>query len=143
MHLLEIGIVIMETGVFFMIPEQIKWNWLPFTICGSCLYPQADNTIMNAVLTDKNEMHYRIFEIPTSAIMLNGKRIKYFDFISSLKNEDCNAALKRLVPNINMTMICKMVEETPFISELQKEFYITMLKMKKERIFDFSYKKLL
>lgn len=115
----------------------------PVYDCGSCLYPQADDTIMNAVLTDKNEMHYRIFEIPTSAIMLNGKRIKYFDYISSLQNEECNAALRRLVPHINMTTIGKIVEETPFINELQKKFYITMLKMRKERILDFSYKKLL
>ena len=57
---------------------------------------------MKKVLSNESDLNYRIFEIPTSAIMLNGKKIKYFDFIVSLQNEDCNRALKRIVPRIDM-----------------------------------------
>ena len=97
---------------------------------------------MKAVLDDPKEQDFRIFEIPLSAIMENGKKIKYFDFISSLKNTDCNRALQRIVPKIDMNRICSMVKETPFISDLQKRFYITMLTGRKERILDFSLKAL-
>ena len=114
----------------------------PVYDCGSCLYPQADEEIMKAVLDDPKEQDFRIFEIPLSAIMENGKKIKYFDFISSLKNTDCNRALQRIVPKIDMSRICSMVKETPFISDLQKRFYITMLTGRKERILDFSLKAL-
>ena len=93
---------------------------------------------MNSVLTDEKEMNLRIFEIPTSAILLNGKKIKYFEFISSLQNNDCNRALKRIVPRIDMTKINKIIEDTPFLSNLQKKFYITMLEKRKELILDFS-----
>lgn len=110
----------------------------PVYDCGSSLYPQADEKIMEAVLSKESELNFRIFEIPTSAIMVNGKKIKYFDFISSLQNEDCNRALKRIVPRIDMDKIRKIVEETPFITDLQKRFYITMLEKRKERILDFS-----
>lgn len=110
----------------------------PVYDCGSSLYPQADEKIMATVLSNENELNYRIFEIPTSAIMVNGKKIKYFDFISSLQNEDCNRALKRIVPRIDMDKIRKIVEETPFITDLQKRFYTTMLENRKERILDFS-----
>ena len=41
-----------------------------------------------------------------------------------------------------MNKIYKIVDETPFISDLQKEFYKTMLRERKERILDFSYQKL-
>lgn len=115
-----------------------KMELAPVYDCGSSLYPQADVKIMESVLANESEMNYRVFEIPTSAIMLNGKKIKYFDFISSLQNEDCNRALKRIVPRIHMAEIRTLIMETPFISDLQKQFYLTMLEKRKERILDFS-----
>lgn len=115
-----------------------KMELAPVYDCGSSLYPQADEKIMESVLVNENELNFRIFEIPTSAIMVNGKKIKYFDFISSLQNEDCNRALKRIIPHIDMVKIRTIIEETPFISDLQKQFYITILEKRKERILDFS-----
>lgn len=110
----------------------------PVYDCGSSLYPQADDKIMTSVLTNEKERDFRIFEIPTSAVMINGKKIKYFDFISSLQNEDCNLALKRIVPRIDMAKIEKIIDDTPFLSDLQRQFYMTMLAARKERILDFS-----
>lgn len=110
----------------------------PVYDCGSSLYPQADEAIIEAVLADENERNFRIFDIPTSAITMNGKKIKYFDFISSLQNEDCNRALKRIVPRINMDKIKEIIDATPFMSDLQKRFYLTMLTERKARILDFS-----
>ena len=115
-----------------------KMELAPVYDCGSSLYPQADDKIMETVLAKESELNFRIFEIPTSAIMVNGKKIKYFDFISSLLNEDCNRALKRIVPRIDMVKIRSIIEEMPFVTELQKQFYITMLEKRKERILDFS-----
>lgn len=110
----------------------------PVYDCGSCLYPQADEKIMKAVLSDPVERNHRIYNIPLSAIMQEGKKIKYFDYISSLQNEDCNRALKHIVPRINMVKIKDIIDYTPFISDLQKEFYLMMLTERKEHILDFS-----
>lgn len=93
---------------------------------------------MTSVLTNEKERDFRVFEIPTSAVMINGKKIKYFDFISSLQNEDCNLALKRIVPRIDMAKIEKIIDGTPFLRDLQRQFYMTMLAVRKERILDFS-----
>ncbi len=114
----------------------------PVYDCGSSLYPQADDRLMERILAEKREREYRIFEIPTSAIVINGKRIKYFDFISSLQNEGCNRSLMRIVPRIDMGQLQKLIENTPFISELQKNFYYTMLAERKEKILDFSLRAL-
>ena len=115
----------------------------PVYDCGSSLYPQADETIMKAVLEDEGELNHRIYNIPTSAIMRDGKKIRYFDFISSLENEDCNRALIRILPKIDMERIRVVIRETPFMSELQKQFYETLLSERKARILDFSYKALM
>lgn len=114
----------------------------PIFDCGSCLYPQADEEIMKATLENKAEQDLRIFSIPLSGIKSGGKKINYFDFISSLQNRDCNAALKRILPRIDMDKINRIVDETPYISEFQKDFYKTMLAKRKEKILDFSLKKL-
>ena len=110
----------------------------PVYDCGSCLYPQADEQIMEAVLSDQGERNHRIYNIPLSAIMQDGKKIKYFDYISSLQNEDCNRALKRIVPRIDMGKIKEIIDHTPFISDLQKKFYLTMLTERKTHILDFA-----
>lgn len=114
----------------------------PVYDCGSCLYPQADETIMEAVLEDERERNFRVYEIPTSAIQSDGKKIKYFDFLSSSQNADCNRALRRILPKIDMERITEIVDNTPFLSSLQRSFYLTMLKERKEKILDFSLKKL-
>ena len=115
----------------------------PIFDCGSCLFPQADENIMRAVLDDPAEKELRIFERPLSAIRQDGQKINYFDFISSLKYPACNAALKRIAPKLRQQDLRELVDNTPFISDLQKEFYRTMLSERKERILDYSLDKLL
>lgn len=110
----------------------------PVYDCGSCLYPQADEKTMEAVLSDPGERNHRIYNIPLSAIMQEGKKIKYFDYISSLQNDDCSRALKRIVPRIDMEKIQEIIDGTPFTSDLQKSFYATMLSERKVRILDYS-----
>lgn len=115
----------------------------PVYDCGSCLYPQADDEIMQKTLDDPKERDLRTFAIPLSGIRINGKKINYFDFISSCDNVDCNAALHRIFQRIDMDMIGRIVDETPFISELQKAFYRVMLASRKERILEYTMGKLL
>ena len=114
----------------------------PVFACGSSLYPQADEEIMKAVLNDKNELNHRIFDMPLSAITYNGKKINYFKFLSEGEFPDCNKALKRISSRIDMKKICDIVDGAPYISDLQKEFYKTMLMARKEYILDFSLNKL-
>ena len=119
-----------------------KMELAPVYDCGSCLYPQADEKIMKLVLEDENERNLRIFEMPTSAIMLNGKRVKYFDFISSLQNEDCNAALRRIAPKVDLVKINALVDGTPALTDLQRQFYKTMLAERKRKLLDLPLGKL-
>lgn len=115
----------------------------PIYDCGSSLFPQIDEKMICDVLLDKQELNRRIYEMPTSAIKINNKRINYFDFISSLENEECNKALIRIVPRINMEDIYKLIEKIPLMTTLQQEFYKTILKERKEKILDYSYNKLM
>ena len=114
----------------------------PIYDCGSCLFPQIDEMMICEVLFNEKERNKRVYDLPTSALKLNNKRINYFDFISSLENEDCNKALLRIVPKIDLEKINKIIDEMPLMTSLHQEFYKLMLKERKEKILDYSYNKL-
>lgn len=99
----------------------------PVYDCGSCLLPQADEKVMLAVLENEKELHARIYRFPTSAIKYNDQKINYHDFLTAGENADCNAALLRIVPRIDMDAIRTLIDQTPYLTDLQKDFYKTYL----------------
>ena len=132
------------------IVDALIGNWdrhevslAPVFDCGSSLYLQADESIMQAVLNDKNELNHRVFDMPLSAITYNGKKINYFKFISAAEFAECNEALKRITSRIDMEKIFEIIDSTPSITELQKDFYKVMLSERKEHILDFSLNKIM
>lgn len=120
-----------------------KMTLAPIYDCGSSLYPQANEKIMKSVLENKDELNLRIYSIPTSALMIDKKRIRYFDYINSLENKECNEALKRIFPKIDMKKIYSIVDETPYITELHKDFLNTMLEARYNIILKSPYQNIL
>ena len=110
----------------------------PVYDCGSSLFPEADQTMQKEILHDKQALHRRLYSIPTSSIKINGKRINYFNFLSSLEYVGCNRALERMMPRIDMDKIENIILDTPGIDQAEKEFYTGILKARKENILDYS-----
>ena len=111
----------------------------PVFDCGSCLLPQADEQTMQKILLDKSELHARVFQFPTSAIKLNNRKINYYDFITHAENDECNAALKRIFPRINLAQINRFIDSVEEISDLQKTFYKVYIKARYDLILVPSY----
>lgn len=127
----------------FLINERSKKIEIaPIYDCASCLYPQLTDERIEQIINDKSEMEARVFVFPTSAIKINDKKINYFEYISSLQNEDCNQALLRIFPKINIQEIYNIIDTTPFISDIRKEFYKKIINMRYEKILQYSYEKL-
>lgn len=125
-----------------LVDEQSKTAEIaPIYDCGSCLYPQLAVNDMEAVLNKEDELNKRIYTFPASAIEENGKKIPYFEFISSLKNPECTEALKRISLRIDMEKIKAIIEETPTLLPVQKEFYTVMIAERKAKILDYSIKR--
>lgn len=114
----------------------------PIYDCGSCLLPQADEKIMKAVLTNEDELNARIYQFPTSAVKYEGKKINYHDFITSCSCEECNTALLRIIPRINMEKICDFIDSVDELSDLQKKFYKKYLVGRYEKILIVAYNRL-
>ncbi len=114
----------------------------PVFDCGSCLLPQADDKIMTAVIENDDELNARVFTFPTSAIKYNGNKINYYEFISSMRNSDCNAALVRIYERINIDDINKFIDGVPYITDLQKQFYKVYIRARYDKILTSPYNNL-
>lgn len=106
----------------------------PVYDCGSCLLPQADEKVMRGVLENEDMLHARIFQFPTSAIKLNGRKINYYDYLTTTDNPDCQKALSRTIPRIDFDKINAVIESIPCINDLQKEFYRVYIKARYDLI---------
>jgi len=107
----------------------------PVFDCGSCLLPQADEKIMQKMLADENEMNARIYTFPGSMLKIGGRKINYRDFIAARGEPELIEALDRLMPKIKDLDFGRLINDTPYLSDLQSEFLIRYLELRRERIF--------
>ena len=108
----------------------------PVYDCGSCLFSEMDDELMQKVMSNKAELEYRLYVIPKSAIMQDNKKIGYFDFLCSNQNSDCTKSLLDISQRMDEAAINQVVDDTPLITETEKTFYKFMLKQRKEQIID-------
>lgn len=107
----------------------------PVFDCGSCLLPQADEDIMQRCLVDEHEMNARIFTFPASMLKVDGRKINYYDFIQGAHPAGLDSALSQLLPRINAIDFTKMINDIPYLTPLQREFYVTYLTQRRMKLF--------
>lgn len=128
----------------FLINEVLKEVEIaPIYDCASCLYPQLTDERIKKIIGDEEEMNARVFVFPNSALKIDDKKINYYDFISSLDNVDCNKALLRVFPRINLNVINEIIDNTLYISDIRKEFYKKIIKMRYDLLLKVNYNKLI
>lgn len=119
--------------------ETDEMKIAPIFDCGSALFPQIDDELIKKVISSKVEMNARVFDMPTSAILVNGKRGNYYKMITSLEYKGCNDAIKRIVPKIALNEIDSLIDGIEQLSQLQKDFLKKVLKLRKELMLDVAY----
>lgn len=79
----------------------------------------------------------------------DGKKINPLKYIETIKDEDCNKAILRIIPNIDIDKIKEMINDIPYtyknyniIGHYQKEFYIKCLEYRYEKVLLPTYIKL-
>ncbi|MCC8072779.1 MAG: HipA domain-containing protein [Clostridiales bacterium] len=123
----------------FLVDNNGNSKIAPVFDCGSCLLPQADDKIMEKILNNSDELNARIYQFPTSAIKEGNRKINYFDFLTNCNNNNCNEAVKRITKRIDLAKINAFIDDVPYISELQREFYKQYITARYEKILEFAY----
>ena len=108
----------------------------PIFDCGSILFPRLDDETIKSIFSSNTEMKARVYDMPTSAILVNGNRANYYELIKSKQYKECTEAVKRITPRINLNEINSLIDEVEQLSDLQKEFLKKILKLRKEIILD-------
>lgn len=106
---------------------------------GSCLYPQLTDEQMKAIMKDPKEIENRIYVFPNSALKEQDRKINYFSFLSTTKNKDCIEALRYVQQHYNEEKIKNILAKAP-ISNVKKEFYLLIIKERKNKIIDKALK---
>ena len=89
---------------------------------------------MREVLSNEEALAARVYQFPTSAIKVSGRKINYYDFLTTTENADCRRAVERIGSRVDLDEISALIDDTPYISELQKEFYRRYVTARFERI---------
>lgn len=95
-------------------------NFSPIYDCGSCLNPMLEDSEMEKL----NEVEFKnLAGNCCSCIKENGKKINYMIYIKSMRNEECNKAIKRVFGKIDIEKINHFIDEITCMSFTRREFY--------------------
>lgn len=130
-------------GNWGFIKKDNKYSMAPVYDNGSSMYPRinTDEKILE-ILNNQEEIDRRIYQFPTSHIKLNGRKSSYYEVINSLQFEECNKALKKIVPKIDFEKIDKLIDSIESVSDIRKKFYKTMYRYRYEKILKLALDKL-
>ena len=102
-------------------------EFAPIYDCGSCL----NSTLSDSEIENLSEAEIKNLAINTySCIKENGKKINAISYIKSLKNSDCNNAIFRVFDKINLNKIEEFINNVEGITNIRKEFYKKMIKIR-------------
>ena len=102
-------------------------TFAPIYDCGSCLNPMLEDSEMEKL----NETELKNLAIKCySCIKEKGKKINYITYIKSMKNEECNKAICRMFEKIDINEINRFIGEIPYMSEIRKQFYKNIIKLR-------------
>lgn len=121
--------------------KEEKLVFSPIYDCGSCLFSTYTDEDMEDCLKINSKMNDCV-KNTSSAIRDEGGKIKYYEYILSLKNKDCNDALNRIYNKINLKDIFDMINNLDVISDIRKQFYCNVIERKYNEILTVAYKKL-
>lgn len=117
---------------------------------GAAFYNKSSDNKLISIYDDEFKFKQSVYDSSVSIYRLNGKQINPLKFIESMNNEECNDAILRIVPKINIDKIKSVFDELPeeynglpILSKIQKVYYIKSLEYKYFNILIPVYKKLL
>ena len=116
--------------------KEIKFS--PIYDCGSCLNPMYEDKQIEKI----SDVELKNLAINCySCIKENGKKINYMSFIKTMKNEECNQAIKRVFNHIEIKEIYKFINDIEAMTDIRKTFYTEIIRQRYEIIKD-TYNKL-
>lgn len=112
----------------FLVNKKTKQvTFAPIYDCGSCLNPMIEDKEIESL----NDTELKNLAINCySCLKEDGKKINYMAYIRSMKNDNCNDAVKKIFLQININQIKEFIDEISYISEERKAFYLNIIEQR-------------
>lgn len=97
---------------------------------GSTLFPAlSEHGMKNEILPSQKEILKRTLLFPKAALIVNGTKVRYYDFLSSNYDIDMTMAVRKIVPVIEEKLpeVLNFIQNQPYLSDIRKQFYQVML----------------
>lgn len=112
---------------------------------GNCLNCKWDEKKMQGVLEDVKQLEAEAYKGRRCIFELEGKKINPYYFMGSMTYQECSQAVQRLVPKVGASLIKirKLIENIPCLSDVQKEFFKTLIECRYENALLPAYEKIM
>lgn len=112
---------------------------------GNCLNSKWGDEKMQVVLSDEKRLQAESYSARRCIFELGGKRLNPYHLIERMEYEGCNEAVRTIAPEIAEALpeIEKMICEVPVLTDIQKQFYLTVIKQRYEKVFQPVYRKIM
>jgi hypothetical protein len=107
-------------GNWGLIEKDGEFSFSPVYDCGSSLSALLDDDAMKKSLNDATKFKEYSFNV-MSCYYMNDKRIFYHEIFKD-PPDDLREAIKRIVPKIDMEAIYTIIDTTPQMSDIRKEY---------------------
>lgn len=111
----------------------------PVYDCGSSLYPQLNEQTMAELLGDRDQLVNRVMTFPRAALRIGKEKVRYHEFLLSPEGTKARQALGDLLPRMDFDAIRSLIEKTPYISDVRREFYSCLLETRRDVILQPAY----
>lgn len=116
---------------------------------GSAFNNKSSDIQLINILNDEERFKNSAYNSAISVFRLDGKLLNPLKYIESLKNDDLNQAMLRVVPNIDLHKIRNIFEDIPqeensisIMTSVQKEFYLKVLEYRYKNVLVPTYNKI-
>ena len=116
---------------------------------GASFYSKTSDEKIKQLLENEFKLKQVIYDSSISVFSKNDKKINPLKFIENMNNKDCNEAMLRIYPKIDLNKIKELFDSIPEIyngiqvlSKSQKDLYYKSLEYKYINVFTPVYKKL-
>ena len=121
-------------GFIYNLKEDKITELAPIYDCGSSFYPQLDEKAMHGFVKDRKSLEERVKTFPTAALRIDGKKVKYHEFLLSDKGAPARAAVATIMQSVDFTEIDNAIEGIPSISEVKRAFLHAQIDVRKDAI---------
>ena len=132
-----------NNGNWGIISDGQTFRLSPVFDNGSSFHFRKSDAQLQKMLGDKKEIQIQAYKGRVCIFEEKGKQINPYKYIASLQNSDCNAAIKRIIPRINLDKINLLINDTPALSDIRKEFCKETIKIRMEEILAPAYENIL